>query len=219
MMTAQSKILAGPPLDGRFWMLAHIDGECMTVRIGQLIETIPFPAVQEIIDDDAANARGEMEKLAGRLNAYAQSAQATYRERGHLVDIDFGVEMEDFVRRHLFLTRRYWRCHALCRRAAGANIDPRRARRLDALWRVLYSRRAQLQADTFRARSSLHLKAYPLEAVEHGPFGFRRRMEEDEPAKTIGKLTPSWMDLAVVQLRSTYAMLVRSAARDRPAKS
>jgi hypothetical protein len=44
-------------------------------------------------------------------------------------------------------------------------------------------------------------------------------MEEDEPAKTIGKLTPSWMDLAVVQLRSTYAMLVRSAARDRPAKS
>lgn len=216
-MTAQSKIVAGPPLDGKVWMLAHIDGECMTVRIGQLIETIPVPTVQQIIDDDPTNAGAEMEKLAGRLNAYAQSAQITYRDRGHLVDIDFGEEMESFVRRHLFLTRRYWRCHALCRRAAAVNTDPRKGRRLDALWRVLYSRRAQLQADTFRARSALHLKAYPLEALEHGPFGFRRHMEEDVPVKATGE-TPSWIDLAVVQLRSTYAMLARSAARDRPAK-
>ncbi|AVH44831.1 carbohydrate kinase [Agrobacterium tumefaciens] len=42
-MTAQRKILAGPPLDGKIRMLAHIDGECMTVRVGQLIETLPFP--------------------------------------------------------------------------------------------------------------------------------------------------------------------------------
>ncbi|WP_107677997.1 hypothetical protein [Agrobacterium sp. LAD9] len=217
-MTPRSKILAGPPLEGKVWMLAHIDGACMTVRVGQLIEAIPVTAVQLIIDDDPANAGAEMEKLADRLNAYAQSAQATFRDRGHLVDVDFGAEMEDFVRKHLRLTTRYWRCHALCRRAAAANTDPRKGRRLDALWRVLYSRRALLQADTFRAKSTLHLKVYPLQAVEHGPFGFRRRVEEDEPVKAIVEDKPSWIDLAVVQLRSTYAMLARTAARDRPAK-
>ncbi|NTE37679.1 hypothetical protein [Agrobacterium tumefaciens] len=218
-MTAQGKHLPGPPLDGKIWMLAHIEGECMTIRVGQLIVTIRVPDVRQIIDDDPANTHAEMEKLAGRLNAYAQSAQITYRDRGHLVDLDFEKEMESFVRRHLFLTRRYWRCHALCRRAAATNSDPRKGRRLDALWRVLYSRRAQLQADTFRARSTLHLKAYPLEAVEHGPFGFRRRLEEDEPVKAnAGEDKQSWIDLAVVQLRSTYAMLTRSGARDRPAK-
>lgn len=217
-MTSHSKLQGAAPLDGKIWTLAHIEGECMTVRIGQLIETIPFQAVHQIIDDDPAKVSGEMDKLAGRLNAYAQSAQTTYRDRGHLVNVDFGAEMEDFVRRHLFLTRRYWRCHALCRRAATGNRDSRNRRRLDALWRVLYSRRAQLQADTFRARSALHLKAFPLEAVEHGPFGFRRRMEEDEPIKTNAEDKSSWIDLAVVQLRSTYAMLARTATRDRPAK-
>lgn len=217
-MNPQNKILPGPPLDGKIWMLAHLDGMCMTVRVGQLIESISAHLVQEIIDDDPPNVRAEMEKLAGRLNSYAQYAQVTYRERSHLVAIDFGAEMEDYVRKHLDLTMRYWRCHALCKRAAAGNADPRKGRRRDALWRALYSRRAKLQADTFRARSALHLKAYPLEALEHGPFGFRRRMEEDESMKANVENKSSWIDLAVVQLRSTYAMLARSATRDRPAK-
>ena len=116
---------------------AVFENDTLTIRAGAFATEIHVKQIDakwnNLSLDPERRARGQLNMLAERLNAFATFLLQTARDGG---GIDVGAEMERFARRHLELTQEYWAKESHC--ASSAVCGPanfpvaRNQKRLDA---------------------------------------------------------------------------------------